>query len=175
MASDRRKPNILITGTPGVGKTTTSALAAELSGLEHINVGELVASKGLHDGWDDEFDCWTLDEDRVCDELEPTMQAGGNIIDFHTCDFFPQRWFDLVVVLRTDNTLLFDRLKGKGYKEKKISENIECEIMQVVLDEARDSYDEGVIIVLDSNSSSQLESNAERIAGWVKNWLRENS
>jgi hypothetical protein len=29
------------------------------------------------------------------------MTAGGNVVDFHSCDFFPERWFDLVVILRT--------------------------------------------------------------------------
>ena len=38
------------------------------------------------------------------------MKKGGKIIDWHACDLFPQSWIDLVVVLRTDNTILFDRL-----------------------------------------------------------------
>lgn len=41
------------------------------------------------------------------------MAAGGNIVDFHTCDFFPERWFDLVVVLRTDNSILYPRLVSR--------------------------------------------------------------
>jgi DNA-binding MarR family transcriptional regulator len=50
------------------------------------------------------------------------------------------RWFDLVVVLTTDNTILYDRLEKRGYSERKISENIECEIMNVIVEEARESY-----------------------------------
>ena len=33
-------PNILITGTPGTGKTQTASLASEKIGFKHINVGE---------------------------------------------------------------------------------------------------------------------------------------
>lgn len=61
---------------------------------------------------------------KVVDELEDTMSSGGNVVDFHTCDLFPERWFDLVVVLRTDNTILFDRLTQRfveGGKKKNIS------------------------------------------------------
>jgi len=47
-----------------------------------------------------------LDEDMVCDELEEQMTSGGNVLDFHSCDFFPERWFDLVVILRTDTDVL---------------------------------------------------------------------
>ena len=50
------------------------------------------------------------------------------------------RWFDLVVVLTCDNTVLYDRLQARNYRDNKIQENVECEIMQVVLEEARESY-----------------------------------
>ncbi|GFZ13566.1 P-loop containing nucleoside triphosphate hydrolases superfamily protein [Actinidia rufa] len=32
----------------------------------------------------------------VFDELEDKMEEGENIVDYHGCDFFPERWFDLV-------------------------------------------------------------------------------
>lgn len=86
-----RRPNILVTGTPGTGKTTTCEQLAALTGYRHINVGEWVKEKGLHSGWDEEFECFTLDEDKVCDALEDIMGEGGNIVDHHSCDFFPER------------------------------------------------------------------------------------
>jgi adenylate kinase len=49
----------------------------------------------------------------LLDELEARMEVGGKIIDYHGCDFFPERWFDVVFVLRTNNTLLFDRLEKR--------------------------------------------------------------
>ncbi len=70
------------------------------------------------------------------------MSSGGYVVDFHTCDFFPERWFDLVIVLRADNSVLYNRLNARGYKENKIIENIDAEIHQVVLDEAQESYNE---------------------------------
>lgn len=63
--SGRKKPNILLTGTPGVGKTTTASLLADATQLRHINVGELVKHKNLHDGWDDDFNCHVINEDLV--------------------------------------------------------------------------------------------------------------
>lgn len=41
------------------------------------------------------------------------MSEGGYIVDFHSCDFFPERWFDLVVVLRANTAVLYDRLKER--------------------------------------------------------------
>jgi adenylate kinase len=109
----RLLPNILITGTPGTGKTTMSELVCLATNLNHINVGDLVKAKQLHDGWDDKFQCYIVNEDKVCDELEEIMNQGGNVIDFHTVDFFPERWFDLVVVLRASNDVLHPRLVSR--------------------------------------------------------------
>lgn len=50
---------------------------------------------------------------QVLDELEDKIEEGGKILDYHGCDFFPERFFDIVFVLRTDNTLLYDRLAGR--------------------------------------------------------------
>lgn len=61
----RNKPNILVTGTPGTGKTTTCALLAETTGLTHVNIGDLVKKESLHSGWDDEYECFIIDEDKV--------------------------------------------------------------------------------------------------------------
>ncbi|KAL1915552.1 uncharacterized protein VTP21DRAFT_6676 [Calcarisporiella thermophila] len=166
----RKQPNILVTGTPGTGKTTTCEMIAEQTGLEHINIGQLVKERGLHEGYDQEFDTYILDEDKLCDELEEELAPGGKIIDFHSSEFFPERWFDLVLVLRTDNTTLYDRLKARGYSQRKITENIECEIMQVVLEEARESYAEEIVVELPSNTVEEMESNVSRVLEWLRMW-----
>ena len=61
----RQRPNVLITGTPGTGKTTTAELLASSTGLKHINVGNLVKKEELHSGWEDEYQCYVIDEDKV--------------------------------------------------------------------------------------------------------------
>lgn len=50
---------------------------------------------------------------QVVDELEDRMEGGGYVVEYHSCDFFPERWFDAVFVLRTDNTLLYNRLEQR--------------------------------------------------------------
>ncbi|KAJ1979546.1 factor activating pos9 [Dimargaris xerosporica] len=168
MAATRQQPNILITGTPGTGKSTLSELVAQRTGLTHIQVGKLVKDLQLHDGKDEEFDSYVLNDDKLLDELEDQMEPGGQIVDFHSCDLFPERWFDLVVVLQTDNSVLFQRLQKRGYNQKKVEENIECEIMQVVLDEAVESYQQDIILTLPSDTVDQMEDNAQRIEEWIR-------
>ena len=83
---------------------------------------------------------------------------------------FPESWIDLVVVLRTDSTQLYDRLKARNYPDAKLQENIDSEIMEVLLSEARESYDKNIVVELRSNDTDDLESNVERIETWLTNW-----
>ncbi|KAK3609201.1 hypothetical protein CHS0354_003181 [Potamilus streckersoni] len=163
-------PNVLITGTPGTGKTTLGAELAQRTGLNYINVGDLAKQEELYDGWDAQYQCPILNEDRVIDELEDTVNPGGNIVDYHGCDFFPERWFDIVFVLRTDNTILYKRLEQKGYTGKKLEDNIQCEIFQTILEEAVDSYNKDIVHELPSNTSDDLEANLDKITNWVDEW-----
>ena len=169
MAPVQKLPNILITGTPGTGKSTLARLLAESQPqrLRHLNVSELVKEHGLHDGYDAEFDTYVLDDDRVCDFLEPLMARGGAVVDFHSCDLFPERWFDLVLVLRSETAVLYERLERRGYAPRKLTENMECEIMQVVLEEARGAYELQRIVELPSNTPKDMQSNLERTLSWL--------
>lgn len=106
-------PNILITGTPGTGKTTLGGMIKDAASLNHIEVSKLITDKELHDGYDEKFDTYILNEDKVCDELEDVMASRNNVVDFHSSDFFPERWFDLIIVLRASNDTLFPRLQAR--------------------------------------------------------------
>ena len=50
---------------------------------------------------------------QVVDELDPPLIEGGTVVDYHSCEFFPERWFDLVLVLRTDTKTLYERLEQR--------------------------------------------------------------
>ncbi|CDW80735.1 adenylate kinase isoenzyme 6-like [Stylonychia lemnae] len=169
-------PNILVTGTPGVGKTSLCTLLEnqlaeeyDLKGFQYVKLTDLIQQKKLYKKWNEEFDVPEFDEDMVCDELEPLMsQQGGIILEFHSCDFFPERWFQLVVLLRCNNTELFDRLQARGYNEKKITENIECEILDVLKEEVDSSYKQEVILELQSEKIEDMQQNLEAIAARIK-------
>ncbi|CAE6453945.1 unnamed protein product [Rhizoctonia solani] len=160
----RKYPIIVITGTPGTGKSTHAELVASQSSvpLKHVNVGELVKEKELHEGFDEEWQSYIVDEDKVIDEIEPMTVNGGLILDWHTCDAFPERWVDLVVVLR-------------NYPLQKIQENNTSEIMQTVLDEAKYSYAEEIVVELKSESTDDLEANVSRICTWIDNWIKDHA
>ncbi len=111
------------------------------------------------------------------DELEGLLgsSSGGVILEHHSSSFFPERWFDLVVILRADNTVLYDRLAKRGYSGKKIEENVEAEIMRVAADEATESYPSCVVVELSSDTVEDLEQNLGRVQAWVEQWKKDNN
>ena len=61
----RKNPNIIVTGTPGVGKTSHCEVLAESTGLERLSINQLVKERGCHEGWDEEYRSWIVNEDEV--------------------------------------------------------------------------------------------------------------
>jgi adenylate kinase len=43
--------------------------------------------------------------------------------------------------------------------------------MQVIAEEAMNSYEQDIVVVLKSNTVQDMESNVERIHEWVENWI----
>ena len=172
----RKVPNILITGTPGTGKTClTENLFNELSSknipYQVINVSEAAKTNGFVESEKDSArDTYVLDEDRLLDWMEDelgTDNRKGFIVDYHASELFPERWFDLVIVMHADTNLLYQRLQKRGYSESKIQENVQCEIFNICEDEARGSYDENIIKVYQNNTLDDMEQITDTVATMI--------
>ena len=62
---ERSKPNIIITGTPGVGKTSHCEALVQDPTLKHLSINQVVKEKGFHEGWDEKLQTYVVDEDKV--------------------------------------------------------------------------------------------------------------
>lgn len=102
------------------------------------------------------------------------MCKGGMVVDYHECDFFPQDWFDIIFVLRTNNTILFDRLKERGYMGKKLEDNMQCEIFQIILEQATTTFEREIVHELRSDDINQVTDNVNRICQWIEQWKIDN-
>lgn len=163
-------PNILITGVPGTGKSTlTKMLHAQLNeslnqkfatnGVEYyknINVGETIKEHKLWKDFDEERQCTIFDEDLLLDYLETVVPNGCCLVDFHSSGFFPERYFDMIILLRCDNTVLYKRLEARGYSQEKITENVDCEIHEVVKEEVFSSYKPDIILEAWNNKDEDI-------------------
>ena len=59
---------------------------------------------------------------------------------------------------------------GRGYSEKKLSNNIECEIFQVLLEEAKESYSENIVMALKSDNIDDITRNVTTLTDWIRAW-----
>lgn len=142
-------PVILISGTPGTGKTTAIQDVKKINPqVQVINVSELVKQEGLHDGYDSEFDTYIINDrktQKMLRKLIPMMKRSGPVlIECHSLALFDkddlEALIDKVIVLTCSTENLYDRLQTRCYSRKKIEENVECEIMRVCLEESREIF-----------------------------------
>jgi adenylate kinase len=120
---------IALTGTPGTGKTTISALLP----YRVIDINALV-KEGLNLGLDPDRGCLEADMDGLERRLEE-MDADADeitIIEGHISHYFS----NFAIVLRLDPKRLKKRLEARGYSKKKVRENLEAEALDVILVEA---------------------------------------
>lgn len=47
--------------------------------------------------------------------------------------------------------------------------------MEVLLQEARDAFDEEIVIELQSTTSEEMDNNVDRIEAWVTQWKKDNA
>lgn len=58
----------------------------------------------------------------------------------------------------------------RGYDGKKLEDNVQCEIFQTILEEARESYAHHIVHELGSNMPEDLERNIEAISQFIMEW-----
>ena len=98
------------------------------------------------------------------------MNEGNNVAEYHSSEFFPERWFHVVYVVRCDTEVLFKRLEQRGYSTQKIRNNVEYEIFQMSLDEAKSSYKPEIVHEVRGETEDQLEDNLKTVEEFLNNF-----
>ena len=121
---------IALTGTPGVGKTTVGALAAQ-RGWRVVDVKQWAHDAGAvvaHDAID------AADVIDVAKLVRLARAEKGDVVyEGHLSHQLP---VDVAWVLRCDPRILERRLRARGYSDAKIAENLEAEALDLILQEA---------------------------------------
>jgi adenylate kinase len=138
---------LLITGTPGTGKSTVSRLLAEKLQAQLVDVNQLVNDKHYYNGRDPQRGFKVVDIPALCQgikEIIPNSKQSEAlvIVEGHLSHFFNNA--DLVIVLRANPSVLAHRLEIRGFKQPKIQENVEAEAIDVCSFEAVEIHSDKV-------------------------------
>jgi len=133
---------VAITGTPGVGKTSVCSHLREL-GFQVIDINKLVSER-FHKGFDNKRRCFVADLRKLRKHIKRIHKSAAKekqdssrkhilLLDSHISHLLHP---DVAIVLRANPLELAERLRRKGFEERKIKENVQAETLDVVLVEA---------------------------------------
>ncbi len=152
---------IIITGTPGTGKTTISQLLST-HGYKVHEVGKIVKEKHLYTLYDDEMECYVVDDDLLTPVLVELIENNSSpvpiILDGHVM-MVPSEYIYHCIVLRCSIKTLRTRLEEREYKPSKIEENVEAEIMEVILTEMLESYGKENVSIVYTDETEEKSCN----------------
>ncbi|MHA1606375.1 MAG: adenylate kinase family protein [Candidatus Freyarchaeota archaeon] len=156
---------IVLSGTPGTGKTTLAKLLSQATGIKNVGLSKLVEEKSLFSGIDKERGSLIADLNRLIPEVKRLAEeAGGElIVEGHYADVIPREWVRKVIVLRTHPKELERRLREKGWSHRKIMENVQAEIIGVCTYDAVEAYGWALVYEIDTTSKQPHESLKEAL------------
>jgi len=126
---------LIVSGTPGTGKTTISQNLLNDFKAKVISLNELAISEGLIVKYDTERETSVIDEKKLVRYVIKLIESYNVlnvelvIIESHFSDIMPVEFIDFVIILRCDPDELSVRLKKRGYGMEKVRENLQSEIL----------------------------------------------
>ena len=141
---------IVISGTPGTGKTNLAVLLRKKINFDHLEIHDHY--KNISSEYNKKKKCYDVDlkkfESLVKEKKKKSKD--GLIVDTHISHLLPKKMVDLCIILICSNLKKLEkRLKERKYSKKKIRENLDAEIFQVCLNEAKEKKHK--ILVLDTS------------------------
>jgi len=162
----RRRHVILVLGVAGVGKTVFGSGLASLLGLKFIDVPELVERRKLYSEYDVESRAYLVDLRRLSAAAGSELRGGGVLASVYA--FKPRgvrvSW---AIILRMRPTRLLEVLRGRGYPDEKIRENVSAELIDQPLVEAIQKFGRRRVVQLDA-TDADLKGLARRVAEAIR-------
>ncbi len=146
---------ILISGTPGTGKTTIAQYLKKKYSANVLNLTELAIQKDFILEIDEERQTKIVDLKKLLPFLESFIPSHQDnlIIEGHYADVVPDHLTSVFIILRTEPHILEKRLKEKKFSPSKILENIQSEILGACTSAALETHEREKIYEVDTSNS----------------------
>ena len=139
---------IIITGTPGTGKTIIAKKLAKKISYTYIDVNEIIKKNKLNNKYLKKYDTYEIDDKKLNKKLIEIINNSKTniIIDSHLSHYLPKKYVDLCIVIKCDIKELKKRLEKRKYSKIKIRENLDSEIFDICLVEAKENKHKIIIV-----------------------------
>lgn len=142
---------IIVTGTPGTGKTTVAKRLAKKYHGRYLDVNAVIQKHHLKEGYDRKRRTKIIDTKKLNKVLigmikEAKKNKQTLVIDSHLSHYLPAKYVNRCIVTKTGLKRLRQRLLRRGYHKGKVQENLECEIFDVCLMEAKEAGHKAEIV-----------------------------
>ncbi|MEM3563345.1 MAG: AAA family ATPase [Candidatus Jordarchaeaceae archaeon] len=109
---------------------------------------------------DTDRDTKVADLDRLIPKIVELIDSseGVVIVEGHYADVVPSNLVDVAIILRTHPKILAKRMESKGWGERKISENVQAEILGSCTFNALEAYGKDMVYEIDTTNLSEDET-----------------
>ena len=157
---------IIVTGTPGTGKTALSMKLAKKLAFRYLDVGSIIKKCNFSEDYDEKrkthiVDAKKLNRELVREIMNCKKTEKGVIIDSHLSHYLPKKYVDLCIVTKCNLRVLEKRLRKKKYFKAKIRENMDVEIFDICLNEAKDNKHK--IFIVDTTKGINIKKISGRV------------
>ena len=143
---------IIISGSPGSGKTTYAKKIAKEKNYKYIDVNEIIEKNNLIERYDKEKDTNIVDTDKLNIALIKIIEKAnekGIVIDSHLSHYLPKKYVDKCIITKCDLRTLKKRLEKRGYSKNKVRENLDAEIFDTCRVEALEAGHQVEVVYTD--------------------------
>lgn len=167
---------LIVTGTPGTGKTTLAKKLSLLLDYTYFDVNSFVKTAHIYSSYDRKRHTYVVDEVRLARSLikvraatlknasrAPKTVQKGIIFDSHMSHYMPSKYADLCIVTSCSLRALQQRLRRKGYSPAKVRENLDAEIFDTCLSEAHEAGHRVVTFYTTTAKTADVKAFAAKI------------
>jgi len=130
----------IVTGSVCSGKTTIAKRLAKKNKAKYVDVNKIINKNKPCESYDKKRKCKVVDTKKLNKALIKIIKASKEnlVIDSHMSHFLPPKYVDECIVTKTSIKKITNRLKKRKYSKAKIKENIDVELFDVCLNEAKE-------------------------------------
>ncbi len=132
------KKAIIVSGTPGTGKTTIAKKFSKEKNYEYVDINEIIKKNKLNEGYDKKRKSLIVDTNKLNELLISLIRNSKEtlVIDGHLSHYLDKKYVRLCIITKCDLKILKKRLEKRGYGKNKIRENLDAEIFDTCKTEA---------------------------------------